>query len=222
MTNFLSILRCPKSGEQLDIIPNNTKNIIKKNSTYLISESRNFKYPIIKNVIRFVEKDNYAQNFGLQWNFFSKTQLDSFSGQSISYDRFWKSTGWQIKDLKDKWVLDIGCGSGRFAEIALKAGANVVALDYSSSVDACYQNLSHFENFYVIQADIYELPFKEDSFDFVYSLGVLQHTPNVEKAFKSIPIVLKINGKNLRRFLLEESENNIKYKISFKTYYKKN
>lgn len=213
MTNFLSILRCPKSGEQLDIIPNNTKNIIKKNSTYLISESRNFKYPIIKNVIRFVKKDNYAQNFGLQWNFFSKTQLDSFSGQSISYDRFWKSTGWQIKDLKDKWVLDIGCGSGRFAEIALKAGANVVALDYSSSVDACYQNLSHFENFYVIQADIYELPFKEDSFDFVYSLGVLQHTPNVEKAFKSIPIVLKINGKICVDFYWKRVKTilNIKY-----------
>ena len=35
-----------------------------------------------------------------------------------------------------KWVLDAGCGMGRFAEIALKIGAQVVALDYSNAVDA--------------------------------------------------------------------------------------
>ena len=76
----------------------------------------------------------------MQWNYFSKTQLDSHSGFPISSDRFWKATGWKPEHLKDQWVLDIGCGSGRFAEIALKAGAKLVALDYSNAVESNYKN----------------------------------------------------------------------------------
>ena len=45
-------------------------------------------------------------------------------------------------------ILDIGCGAGRFAQIALDSGANVVALDYSNSVDACYTNLLKHANLY--------------------------------------------------------------------------
>ena len=73
----------------------------------------------------------------------------------------------------------------------LEAGAIVVAADYSTSVDACYENLKHHENLYIIQANIYELPFKDNSFDYIYSLGVLQHTPDVKGAFFSLPRLLK-------------------------------
>ena len=70
-------------------------------------------------------------------------------------------------------VLDVGCGAGRFAEVALAAGAEVVALDYSNAVDACYANLGHHENLLVVQGDIYALPFAKGEFPFVYSLGRL-------------------------------------------------
>ena len=188
---LLELLRCPVSGQKLDHIykENNA------NNQFLISKDKKIKYEIQNNIPRFVSSFNYADNFGFQWNYYSKTQLDSYSKQPISYDRFWKSTGWNKTDLKDKWILDVGCGSGRFAEIALEVGAKVVAIDYSSSVDACYDNLKSYPNFYVLQADIYSLPFCKESFDFIYSLGVLQHTPNVEKAFKSLPPLLKNKGK---------------------------
>jgi len=52
--------------------------------------------------------------------------------------------------MKGKWVLDAGCGSGRFAEIALATGANVVALDYSSAIDACWNNLKENPNLYIV------------------------------------------------------------------------
>ncbi len=139
-------------------------------------------------------KSNYADNFGIQWNRFPKTQLDSHSGHSISAERFWKATGWNPADLKNKWVLDVGCGSGRFAAIALEAGAFVVALDYSTAVDACWTNLKHYPNLYVVQGDIYALPFVPESFDFVYSLGVLQHTPNVARAFAALPPMVVCGG----------------------------
>ena len=93
-----------------------------------------------------------------------------------------------------KWVLDIGCGAGRFAEIALDSGAYVVALDYSNSVDAYYKNLLNHKNLHLVQGDIYSLPFGKETFDFVYSLGVLQHTPDVAKSFQCLIPVLKSGG----------------------------
>lgn len=181
---LLNILRCPKTNQRLKV-----------ESNYLVSEDKQNSYEIKDGVPRFVNEDNYANSFGMQWNLYSKTQLDSYSGHNISSERFWKATGWKEGDLKEKWVLDVGCGSGRFAEVALHAGAKVVAIDYSSAVDACNNNFSNHPNLFVIQANIFELPFKVEAFSFVYSLGVLQHTPDPKKAFNSLLPVLKKNGK---------------------------
>ncbi len=145
------------------------------------------RYPIRNFVPRFVPESNYADNFGMQWNKFSRTQLDSYSGHPISAQRFWHATGWKPGDLAGRRVLDLGCGAGRFAEAALAAGAVVVALDYSTAGDACYANLGHHENLLVVQGDIYALPFAKGEFPFVYSLGVLQHTPDVAQAFAALP-----------------------------------
>jgi len=183
--DLLKLLRCPKSGQRLSLHENDL----------LISEDGQNQYPIRDGIPRFVPQVNYADNFGLQWNLFSKTQLDSHSGQPISANRFWKATGWTKNDLSDQWVLDVGCGAGRFAEVALNAGAKVVALDYSSAVDACYANLKHHPNLHVIQGDIYALPFAPKSFPFVYSLGVLQHTPDVAKSFMAVMKMLSSNGR---------------------------
>jgi SAM-dependent methyltransferase len=160
----------------------------------LVSEDGRYRYPIRGGIPRFVQERNYAWNFGLQWDLFARTQLDSHSGLPISAERFWNVTGWEPKDLSGQWVLDVGCGSGRFSEVALDAGAKVVALDYSSAVEACWENLKHHPNLHVIQADIYALPFAPESFSFVYSLGVLQHTPDVGKAFAALPPMVKPGG----------------------------
>lgn len=137
--------------------------------------------------------ENYATNFGLQWNRFRKTQLDSHSGIPVSANRFARETGWSEQTLAGKLVLDVGCGAGRFAEVALAAGATVVAMDYSSAVDACKANLPH-PKLHLVQADVYALPFEPCSFDFVYSLGVIQHTPDVEKTVKALVPPLKPGG----------------------------
>jgi hypothetical protein len=85
----------------------------------------------------------------------------------------------------------VGCGAGRFAEVALKAGVKLVALVYSSAVDACYANLKNHPNLHVVQGDFYALPFALCEFPFVYSLDVLQHTPDVAKAFAALPPMVR-------------------------------
>jgi hypothetical protein len=66
------------------------------------------------------------------------------------------------------------------------AGARVVALDYSGAVDACYANLRQHLNLNIVQGDIYALPFLKASFPYVYSLGVLPHTPDIKRAFAAL------------------------------------
>jgi SAM-dependent methyltransferase/uncharacterized protein YbaR (Trm112 family) len=195
---LLPILRCPKSGEPLSLDPQTSSYAQdgQVESGWLVSASGD-RYPIRGGVPRFVPESNYSDSFGMQWNRFAKTQLDSYSGHSISADRFWRATGWRPEELKDKWVLDVGCGSGRFCEIALEAGAFVVGLDYSSAVDACYSNLSRYPRFHVVQGDIYAMPFQSEFFPFVYCLGVLQHTPDVERAFASLPRMVAAGGGKL-------------------------
>lgn len=190
-TELLSILRCPRTRQRLYVVADDGSTIAEAQTDiqtgWLVSENRNERYPLRGGIPRFVPETNYADNFGMQWNHFRQTQLDSYSGHPISADRFWKATGWSPENLKNQWVLDVGCGAGRFAEVALNAGATVVALDYSSAVDACYANLRQHPNLYVVQGDIYALPFAAGMFPFVYSLGVLQHTPDVAKAFAALP-----------------------------------
>lgn len=192
-TVFLEILRCPKTGQRLVLEqPEYREDRIL--SGWLVSEDEKHRYPIRDYVPRFVPKSNYADNFGMQWNKFRQTQLDSYSGHPISADRFWKATGWCPEDIAGHWVLDAGCGAGRFAEVALQAGARVVAVDYSNAVDAYFANLKHHPNLHVVQGDIYALPFRRGSFPYVYSLGVLQHTPHVAKAFAALPPMVAEGG----------------------------
>ena len=151
-------------------------------------------FPIENHIPRFVPAANYSGNFGFQWNRFRQTQLDSHTGLPISRARFLAESGWNPQELKGSLVLDAGCGSGRFAEVALDCGATVVAVDYSSAVEACYENLRSRPNFHIVQGDLRCLPFARESFDYLYSLGVLQHTPDPHISFAGLPQYVKPGG----------------------------
>jgi SAM-dependent methyltransferase len=106
---------------------------------------------------------------------------------------FIQKTGLKPADFKGKLVLDVGCGMGRFAEVATRWGARVVGIDLSAATEVAARNLSDRE-FVAFQADVFSLPFAPESFDCVYSMGVLHHTPDCEKAFKVLPQYVKPGG----------------------------
>jgi len=190
---LLELLCCPECKKDLMLIGASESHGEIENG-HLKCSSCSKLYPVVRSIPRFVSAENYASNFGFQWKRFRKTQLDSYSGLPISRNRFFNQTGLAPENLNGKLVLDIGCGSGRFSEIALSSGARVVALDYSSAVDACADNLLKYPSLNMVQADIYELPFKPGLFDLVYCFGVLQHTPDVENAFKALSIHVTPGG----------------------------
>lgn len=152
-------------------------------------------FPEVDGVARFVSAEHYAGSFGFQWNRFARTQLDSANGSTRSRDAFIERTGWQPSSLAGKRVLDAGCGMGRFAEVAADGGADVHAVDLSIAVEAAQRNLEHRPEVHCYQADIFNLPFAEESFDAIYSIGVLHHTPSTHGAFRALCRLLKPGGR---------------------------
>src|SRR5439155_4955592 len=94
--------------------------------------------PVVNSIPRFTDSANYASGFGLQWNSFRKTQLDSYTGTTISRDRLSRCLGRSLEVLRGQTVLEVGCGGGRFTELMLGAGARVFACDLSVAVEVNY------------------------------------------------------------------------------------
>jgi len=143
----------------------------------------------------FSERDNYTNNFGFQWNLFTKTQIDD-SEIKQSFDRFFKVTEWKQDALFGKNILEVGSGAGRFSRVVLEnTQANLYSVDYSDAVKANHENNKQFkERLQLFQASIYELPFAKNQFDKVFCFGVLQHTPDVKRSVKCLSEMLKENG----------------------------
>lgn len=151
-------------------------------------------FPIVNGIPRFVDSSNYAAGFGLQWNQFRKTQLDSYTHTTISKDRLTHALGGNLEILRGRTVLEVGCGAGRFTEVMLATDAHVVACDLSSAVEANYANHGDRPNYFVCQADVRALPVSPHSFDFVICLGVIQHTPSPEQTIATLASCVRPGG----------------------------
>jgi len=193
LKEHLKFLICPTCKEGLII-----KNIEKGTSVsieagVLLCNVCKGEYKIVRSIPRFVTGENYASGFGFEWTKHAKTQYDSYSGTNISELRFFNETKWPRK-LKGEIILEVGSGSGRFTEQAASTDAMVVSMDYSYAVEANYNSNGNKSNVLIVQADIYNMPFIENCFDKIFCFGVLQHTPNVERAFLNLPLFLKPQG----------------------------
>lgn len=150
--------------------------------------------PVRGGVIRLREDSGYNESFALQWNRFKTNQLDAVNGTALSKKRF-AETGWCIDDLRGRKVLEAGCGAGRFTRILAESGARLISFDYSEAVDACRENNGHFPNLTLMQCDIFEMPFRPGTFDYVFCHGVLQHTPDPKAAFMALARLVAPGGR---------------------------
>lgn len=155
------------------------------------------RHAIRDGVPRFVPpSSDYCGNFGFQWRRWKTIQIDRLSGHTLSTSRFLADSGWDGAWLKDKLILDCGCGAGRFADVAASFGARVVAVDLSQAVDACYQNTAFWQGrVQPIQASLFDLPLRRSAFDALYCMGVIQHTPDPAALMRALPAWLKPGGR---------------------------
>ena len=149
--------------------------------------------PIIRNLPRFVSSESYTSNFGFQWNRFDTIQVDAVMHNDLSRDRFYKTTGWPAR-LDGERILEVGCGAGRFTQLATETGAEVFSFDLSSAVEAAWRNNASSPRLTMFQASIYEIPLRKGLFDRIFCMGVLQHCPDVAAAFRSLLPFLRPGG----------------------------
>ena len=117
--------------------------------------------------------------FGYEWTWSADYHADNFSD--------WLPAGFDARAcFKGKVGLEVGCGAGRHAAATAAIAAEHVAVDLSRAVDSAYIRTRELPNCHVVQADAVHLPFRDRTFDYVYCLGVLQHTPDPEASFHAL------------------------------------
>jgi 2-polyprenyl-3-methyl-5-hydroxy-6-metoxy-1,4-benzoquinol methylase len=99
-------------------------------------------------------------------------------------------------ELKGRRVLEIGCGMGLHSELIASAGAAMTAIDISDTSVMATRNRSELKglNLDVRQMDACALQFDDNSFDFVWSWGVIHHSASTGQIVKEIYRVLKPGG----------------------------
>lgn len=129
-----------------------------------------------------------ARSFGFEWSHFPE-MYEEWERNFLEY-----MTPHGPEFFRGKRVLDAGCGSGRHAYYAAQYGAEVWAIDLGPAVEVARRNTAEVDTVHVVQADLQQLPFAPESFDFIYSLGVLHHLPNPKAAFHYLLRFLKPGG----------------------------
>jgi SAM-dependent methyltransferase len=99
-----------------------------------------------------------------------------------------------LDSLRGALVLDVGCGFGRHLYVASEAGAEVVGVDLSGGVDVARQNNLGHPRCHIVQADVTDRPFRDGSFDVVWSFGVLHHMPDPRGGFDAIAPFARPDG----------------------------
>lgn len=190
---LLDFLACPECQGTLHLKENIKEELeIKEGS--LSCRKCNKIFPIKDFIPRFVEIDRYTDSFSFEWNVFHDVQIDILNNTSESEETLKYKTGFMEEEVKGKIFLDAGVGAGRFAEVVSRWGGEVVGFDLSYAVESAYKNIGNRPNVHIIQADIFNPPFKKEAFDHIYSIGVLHHTPDTRKAFESLVPLLKKGG----------------------------
>lgn len=157
-------------------------------------------YPIVNGIPRFVDfkSTNYSRSFGYQWHKWPRVQFESENiGKPMEgHTRgMWeKITGVNEKKVKNQTLIDIGCGPGRFIDVARSKGARVIGVDYSNAVEVAENNFKNDPDVCICQADALNLPFKSAIADGVYTIGVLHHTPSPEQGVNQAWRVLRGGG----------------------------
>lgn len=202
-------------------------------------------YPIHNGIPRFVPESFYkaplcnskeiqtAESFGNKWNEKRHGVLGrkNWDTENLT-EQFMALLGCQsFSQLKDilgnaQYILNAGCGTA-WSEYLFNINSETQrhCIDISLAVEMAYKKTKNFKNVIVSQASIFELPYKDETFDIIYSLGVIHHTPDPEKALKALVKKLKPDGligiyiynkKPLIREIVDKEIREITTKMSYK------
>jgi len=156
-----------------------------------------------------------ARAFGFEWNTYQVTTpeedivtLAALTGFDLDFYRrvFFSDIftyapqeedvrGIDASSLTGRTVIEMGCGMGKYVKAMAQHAALAVGLDLSHSLERARENTRHLPNVLLVQGNILEPPFRPGAFDYVYSVGVLHHTPDCRMAFKRSAALVAPGGR---------------------------
>lgn len=152
------------------------------------------RYPIVDGIPRMLRQDSSLdqdtqESFGFEWQHFD-TFLSDYDEESANY------FGIVPREVtRNAVVLDAGCGMGRWTKyVASLQVRRIYAMDFSRAIDHAANTLRDVGNAHCVQADICHLPFRDQTFDFTYCLGVLHHLKDPDQGMGSVNRVTRLQG----------------------------
>jgi SAM-dependent methyltransferase len=195
--DFLPLLRCPTSGSRLDLDGRSWSADGSVIEGELVSETGE-RWPIRDAVPRFIAfDDSRVESFGLEWHRWGRTQ---FEGENVGRPmeghttRMWELICDPPTSLAGTTIVDYGCGSGRFIDVARSRGARVVGIELSSAADVARRNFRDDPDVLIVQGDVLRPPFARGAFDAGFSIGVLHHTPDPEAGLAALASTIRRGG----------------------------
>jgi len=144
---------------------------------------------------RFVTpEENYAESFALQWKRWDRIRKDAYTPGFGLAETIRNRTRFDEYDTVGKTLLECGSGGGDDTAVLLTwPFAEIHSFDISTSVERAAEILND-DRLVISQASILEIPYPDESFDFVYCHRVLQHTPDPVQSLRCVCRKVKPGG----------------------------
>jgi len=179
-SKLIDLLRCP-ACKGTDLVISGKKRVA------LVCRECKHRTRVLDDIPRFVAAGD--QGFNERWQRHAKPQANDGRNQAIFEDK----TGWHSWDMDGKTFLVGGCGAGRFPRLAVDNGATIIGVDGTAT--GLEGTAKLVPEALLLQADLLDLSMLRDGcVDAAWSIGVLHHTADPEKAFNEIARCIKPGG----------------------------
>ncbi len=129
-------------------------------------------------------------------NWYDKKYTEMGGGWSIPEEQATKILDFMelpVNPVDKPSLLDVGCGQGHFISFASQR-ATCLGIDLSPVIiDKANSMFADHAQFLI--ADIEDFPYVKDMFDYVTTVGSMEHCLHIDLAFKKVYEILKQNGK---------------------------
>ena len=191
---MLEYLRCPATKAKLRL----EEAVWRGNQVHsgmLVSRESTQAYPIIAGIPRMLPgvrttddlRRVYADSFGYQW-----THLQWV--RDVEESEYFAISDQTPDSLRDKTVLDAGCGGGRVSRVLGQHCRRLIGLDFTIAVDRARMHTHSLSQCEFVQGDVLRPPLAEEAFDYVWSHGVLHHTLDTHAGVCALSRVVKPGG----------------------------
>jgi SAM-dependent methyltransferase len=201
---LLDALRCAQCGQHLSLRESKAGEggIV---AGHMVCDSGAHSYEIVDGLPvllpngtgRNLTQESFAQQWA--WHRSGKFEDGSLYGKTAENEllAFQNSFGLaSLQQLAGKRILDAGCGSGRLDLYLARTvpTATVVGMDFSESARGAYAAVEGVPNAHILQGDLLRAPFAPESFDYVWSEGVLHHLPDSKAGLDALSRLVKPGG----------------------------